>query len=142
VCLLEKHNSIVAATADLQHHIQTLLLLVKQRVYPAALEIGFQTISREPAVKAFLTEFLDHALLLKHPLVLAIEQGSIKLPAHKTPQVRSAERAAAVFHSKKHPASKQWAGLENSWLPATVVTAPLCRSAAAVMPCVMPPWLS
>jgi hypothetical protein len=87
--LLEKCNSMIDATADLQDHILTLLLVVKQRLYPAVCEIGFQTLGRMPAVKAFLTEFLDHALLLKHPhRVLAIAQGSIKLPAHKTPQVR------------------------------------------------------
>lgn len=104
VRLLEKHNSIVRATADLQDHIQTLLLLVKQRLYPAALEIALQTMGRTPAVEVFMTEFLDHALLLRHPLVLAIQQGSIMLPAHKAPEVKRAGRAAIVVRVAVQPA--------------------------------------
>lgn len=88
------------ATADMQDRIQTLLLVVKQQVYPAVLELGLQAMGRNPAVQKFLTEFLDRALLLKHSLVLAIKQGSIKLPAHKKPDVRGPVNAAAVVHSE------------------------------------------
>jgi hypothetical protein len=73
VCLLEMQNAMSEATADMQDCIQTLLLVVKQQVYPAVLELGLQAMGRNPAVQKSLTEFLDRALLLKHSLVLAIK---------------------------------------------------------------------
>lgn len=88
VRLLDKRNNIIDATANLQTHILAMLLVEKRQVYPPVLELGLQAMGRTPAVERWLSDFLDYALLLKHPLVLDIKQGGIKLPGHMTAQVK------------------------------------------------------
>lgn len=75
VRLLDKRNNIIDATANLQTHILAMLLVVKRQVYPPVLELGLQAMGRTPAVERWLSDLLDYALLLKHPLMLDIKRG-------------------------------------------------------------------